>query len=129
MPDGKPIVLEESEGNLKSIAGSRYEPPGVPLNWCEGVALMGAIVPDHPTREDAASALAGLRRLMRTFAFADASTVREEGQDVPVIDPTIPPGRDESTALAALLTAVCRPSLPLEAYGEPRARARIAQEW
>ena len=82
--------------------------------WCEHLPpSLAALVPDVPTREQAAAALLVLRRLLRTFAFADAATVREEGQDVPVVDVGTPPAMDESTALAALLTAVCRPSLPL----------------
>ncbi len=82
--------------------------------WCERVPLgLAAMVPDEPTSADARNALAVLRRLLRTFAFADGLTTREEGQDVPVIDPTRTPGADETAALAALLTAVCRPSLPL----------------
>lgn len=82
--------------------------------WCERVPPgLDAAVPTKPTRAEAAAALLVLRRLLRTFAFADASTTREEGQDVPVVDLSHPPGMDESTALVALLTAVCRPSLPL----------------
>lgn len=82
--------------------------------WCERVpAGLDAAVPAKPTRAQAAAALLVLRRLLRTFAFADALTTREEGQDVPVVDLSHPPGMDESTALAALLTAVCRPSIPL----------------
>ena len=82
--------------------------------WCEGVppGLDGA-VPSSPTHAEAAGALLVLRRLLRTFAFADAAMVPEAGQDVPVVDLTRPPGMDESTALVALMTAVCRPSLPL----------------
>jgi len=34
---------------------------------------------------------------------------------VPVVDVSKPPGRDESSFLVALLTAVCRPSLHLAA--------------
>jgi hypothetical protein len=76
-------------------------------------------VPDEPSREDAKSALATLRHPFRTFAFADRIEVDETfsvGGDkfiVKVVDLKQPPGRDESAFLAALLTAVCRPSLPI----------------
>jgi hypothetical protein len=76
-------------------------------------------VPDQPSREDAKSALATLRRAFRTFAFADRKIVIEkmnadgETIDVEVVDLKQPPGKDESTFLTALLTAVARPSLPL----------------
>ncbi len=54
-----------------------------------------------------------IRRTFRTFCFADAETVFDPAEGVPVVDISQPPGRDESGFLAALLTAVCRPSLPL----------------
>lgn len=82
--------------------------------WCERVPPeFAAQVPAQPTREQAESALIMLRRRLRTFAFADAPTVRVTEEDVPVVDLAQPPGADESAALVALLTAVCRPSLPL----------------
>ena len=70
-------------------------------------------VPAAPTRQDAEVSLRRLRRVVRTFAFADAKRVRLPGQSVPVVDIEQPPGVDESAALVALLTAVCRPSLRL----------------
>ena len=82
--------------------------------WCEAQPPgLAGLVPDKPTQAEAAAALATLRGFWRTFAFADARTVSEAGQQVQVVDLDAPPGMDESTALAALLTAVCRPSLPL----------------
>lgn len=87
--------------------------PGTGM-WCERVPLgLNAMVPARPTQAEASAALLVLRRLLRTFAFADAVTIREEGQDVPVVDLAQAPGADESAALVGLLTAVCRPSLPL----------------
>ena len=82
--------------------------------WCERVPSgLDAMIPERPTWTEAADALLTLRRLLRTFAFADAVTTREQGQDVPVVDLNHSPGADESATLVALLTAVCRPSLPL----------------
>jgi hypothetical protein len=66
-------------------------------------------VPERPTRLEAEGALLRLRRHFRTFAFADAPRVRELNTDV--VDISKPPGADESAALNALLTAICRPSL------------------
>lgn len=81
--------------------------------WCENVPDLAGRVPDRPTRDEAAAALLTLRRTFRTIAFADASTVAEAGQDVGVVDMDLAPAADESAALAGLLTAICRPSLPL----------------
>jgi hypothetical protein len=66
-------------------------------------------VPHQPTRRDAEDALLTLRDAFRTFPFADAKL--DKSVDPPVVDLTEPPGLDESSFLAALLTAVCRPSL------------------
>jgi putative DNA primase/helicase len=77
------------------------------LIWCEPCPDLA--VPDPPTRQDAEAALLALRRRLCTFCFGDAATVRRDGVDV--VDTASPPGMSESMALAALLTAVCRPSL------------------
>jgi hypothetical protein len=68
-------------------------------------------VPDQPTKDDALQALEYLRRAFRTFPFADGEHEFDAalGVDVIVGDP----GMDESTFLCGLLTAACRPSLPL----------------
>jgi len=66
-------------------------------------------VPERPTRLEAEAALLRLRRHLRTFAFADACRVAELKADV--VDISRPPGADESAALHALLTAICRASL------------------
>jgi hypothetical protein len=65
-------------------------------------------VPERPTRRDAEAALLRLRRLLRTFAFADA---RLDGDGFVALG--LPPGHDETAALAATLTAICRADLPL----------------
>lgn len=79
--------------------------------WCASVPPL--TVPAHPTKAEAAAALLVIRRRFATFAFADAARVQEAGAAVPLVDITKPPGADESGFLAALLTAVCRPSLDL----------------
>jgi hypothetical protein len=81
--------------------------------WCENVPNVARLVPSRPTQAEAAAALLTLRRWFRTFAFADAATITAPELPVPVVDTDLPPGADESGFLAALLTAVCRPSLPL----------------
>jgi len=65
-------------------------------------------VPERPTRSDAEAALVKLRRLLRTFPFADA---RLDGDGFVALG--LPPGHDETAALAATLTAICRADLPL----------------
>ena len=79
--------------------------------WCERIPEVD--VPEHPTKDEARAALHGLRLRLRTFAFADAPRVDLLGCPVQVVDIEQPPGLDESAALVALLTAVCRPSLHL----------------
>lgn len=79
--------------------------------WCERVPSVA--VPETPSDADARAALLHLRVAFRTFCFADASRVADPAYKVPVVDVSKPPGADESAFLAGLLTAVCRPSLPL----------------
>ncbi len=77
--------------------------------WCEAIPPLA--IPARPSRADAMAAIATLRRAFRTFPFADAKMVERGG--VAEIDIAEPPGVAESSFLAALLTAVCRPSLRL----------------
>ena len=79
--------------------------------WCERIPDVD--MPERPTKAEARAALDRLRLRLRTFAFADAPRVVLPGCHVPVVDVAQPPGLDEGAALAALLTAVCRPSLHL----------------
>lgn len=81
--------------------------------WCERVPDLTGLVPDHPSRTEAAAALAKVRTVFSTFCFADAVTVVDADTGLTVVDITATPGRDESALLVALLTAVCRPSLHL----------------
>jgi hypothetical protein len=81
--------------------------------WCENVPDLSGLVPARPTREEAAAALLALRTAFRTFPFADAEMVHDEGQPVPMVDISKPPGADESGFLVGLLTAAARSSLHL----------------
>lgn len=100
-----PLLAED--GSARAAEG--YDPHS--RLWCENTPAVD--VPTCPDEADARAALAQLRGRFRTFAFADARRVLVPGCPVPVVDVAKPPGLDESTALAALLTAVCRPSLHL----------------
>lgn len=79
--------------------------------WCERAPKV--VLPNHPSRDEAAAALLRLRNHFRTFAFADADRVAVTDAPEPVVDTRQPPGADESAFLVALLTAVCRPCLSL----------------
>jgi hypothetical protein len=81
--------------------------------WCENVPDMAALVPNAPTKAETEKALSAIRRSFATFCFADAETVNNLERGGVVVDLNKPPGKDESGFLAALLTAVCRPSLHL----------------
>lgn len=89
------------------VASSGYD--GESGMWVQDVPELQ--VAEAPTRGDAEEALLLVRRAFRTFCFADAATIEEDGLNV--VDLANPPGQDESGFLNALLTAVCRPSLPL----------------
>ena len=79
--------------------------------WRESVPDLSGFVPERPTKDEAAAGLQLIREEFQTFCFADAETITtDEGM---VVDTRKPPGVDEFSFLAALLTAVCRPSLHL----------------
>ncbi len=101
--------LLQDNGTIKSAEG--YD--SASGMWCENVPDVTALVPERPTRHDADSALQLIRNTFKTFCFADAETIDDAAAGVPVVDLSKPPGRDESSFLVALLTAVCRPSLHL----------------
>lgn len=100
-----PLLAEDGD----SRAAEGYDPRT--RLWCERVPDVA--VPERPSEIDAKAALLRLRLRFRTFAFADARRVRVPSCPVDVVDVEQPPGQDESAALTALLTAVCRPSLHL----------------
>lgn len=85
--------------------------------WGADVPDLAEHIPSHPSRDDAHTALERIRSRFRTFPFADARTVAPNDPYAPYATPTVdilvPPGKDESAFLAALLTAVARASLTL----------------
>ena len=97
------------DGSIQSAAG--YDPASG--MWRENVPDLSGLVPDKPTDFEAAAALLLVRDTFRTFCFADADVVPDPLSGIEMVDTASPPGRDESGFLAALLTAVCRPSLHL----------------
>jgi hypothetical protein len=99
--------LLSADGSIRVAQG--YDPTiGM---WCCNVPKTE--VPDAPTLADARAALLMLRAAFCTFPFADAETTRGPDDVVPLVNRSSSPGQDESTFLTGLLTAVCRPSLPL----------------
>jgi hypothetical protein len=78
--------------------------------WCEPTPDLTSFLPSRPDKDDASRALLVIRNAFRTFCFADAEMVRE-GDGVIAVDTDKAPGMDESSFLAALLTAACRASL------------------
>ena len=96
-----------ADGSIRAAA--RYD-QGTGL-WCAGIPDLQ--VPERPTRDDAMAALWRLRETFRTFPFADAARRHDPDLRVGVVDHDHAPGMDESAFLVSLLTAVCRPSLPL----------------
>jgi hypothetical protein len=77
--------------------------------WCHSVPSV--IIPQEPTEEHARGALYRLRQFFRTFPFADSERVHDSTLGAEVTDLTKDAALDESSYLAALLTAVCRQSL------------------
>ncbi len=92
-----------ADGAMRYVAG--YDPETGFVCKAQGVPS----VPATPNREDALVALSTLRGAFSTFPFADRVCV--PGSDF--TDISRPPGRDESAFMSAILTAVCRSSLPL----------------
>lgn len=80
--------------------------------YLTGVPDVGPMVPMNPMREDAETALQLLRSVIKTFPFADAQTLQDEYGNY-VVDTSHPPNADESSCLAAIITAVVRASLSL----------------
>jgi hypothetical protein len=99
--------LLQDDGSIHSTKGY-HAASGM---WCENVPDLAGFVPLRPTKDEAAAALLLIRRVFKTFCFADADLIENAG--VATVDMSKPPGLDESSFLVALLTAVCRPSLRL----------------
>ena len=98
--------LLTADGTILNHAGYHSES----RMWC--AAMPDVSVPAQPTRNDAERALLLIRRKVATFAFGDSQRIQRPGA-ASLVDLTKPPGADESAFLHGLLTAVCRPSLPL----------------
>ena len=75
--------------------------------WCAEMPTVH--VSPQPTKREAEHALRHLRETFASFPFADAERVTVDGFDL--VDADKPPGSAESSFLAGLLTAICRPSL------------------
>lgn len=100
-----PLLLDD--GGIRSVAG--YDPStGM---WAENMPALAGLVPDRPNDLEAAAALQVIRETFKTFCFADAVMRNDGGANV--VDTRFAPAQDESSFLAGLLTAVCRPSLLL----------------
>jgi putative DNA primase/helicase len=95
-----------SDGSIRAVEG--YDPRT--RLWCANVPTLQ--IPDDPDRADAEAALHRLRQTFQSFPFAD-SVRRSDSGGVDVVDLDHLPGHDESAFLVGLMTAVCRPSLPL----------------
>jgi hypothetical protein len=99
--------LLSADGSMRVVEG--YDP--TTALWCCNFPRVD--LPEEPSVADAQAALKNLRLAFRTFPFADSAMDRGPYQAVPHVDQSTPPGQDESAFLVALMTAVCRPSLPL----------------
>jgi hypothetical protein len=98
--------LLSDDGSIRCSSG--YDGPrGI---WCIGFLNSPQVVA-RPTFAEAKAALLCLRRTFASFPFADS--VRVDTDPNPLVDLAQNPGADESAFLVALLTAACRPSLPL----------------
>jgi hypothetical protein len=95
--------------------GSFYCNEGYDRESCYFVEAMPEIkdlVPEFPSINDAHDALKLIRDQLSTFCFADSEKVLDEA-GVYRVDINNPSALNESSALCALLTAVCRASLDL----------------
>lgn len=110
-----PVLNGISSAPLLRDDGSIRAAEGYDANsgfWLENVPDIDTRIPQRATMQDAEAALRLIRECFRTFCFFDAETVKL-ANGVDVVDLETPPGVDESAFLTVLLTAVCRPSLPL----------------
>jgi hypothetical protein len=96
-----------SNGSIRAVEG--YD-QSTSL-WCANVPPLQ--IPDVPDRADAEAAFLRLRQTFQSFPFADSVRRADSGLRYDVVDLDLPPGHDESAFLAGLMTAVCRPNLPL----------------
>jgi hypothetical protein len=115
--------LLQDDGTVNSDEG--HDP--VSGMWCENLPNLAGLVSERPTKNDAAAAFRLIRETFKTFCFADAETMDDAADGVATVDTSKAPGRDESSFLVALLTAVCRPSVTAGATAEELEK-RIAAE-
>src|SRR5580704_8423105 len=115
--------LLQDDGTVNSAEG--HDP--VSGMWCENLPNLAGLVSERPTKNDAAAAFRLIRETFKTFCFADAETMDDAADGVATVDTSKAPGRDESSFLVALLTAVCRPSVTAGATAEELEK-RIAAE-
>jgi hypothetical protein len=94
-----------ADGSIRTASGYDVQ-TGL---FCERVPDVAPLVPVNPTRAEAAAALLLVRNVVKTFPFKDAITCTVDGVRMVILDE--PPRLDESSFLASLLGAVCRPSL------------------
>jgi hypothetical protein len=99
--------LLSANGNIRGANGYDEE-TGL---WCHGVPSVA--VSEKPTMDEAQQALLLLRQAYSTFPFGNAVMLPDPVRGIDVVDLSSPPQLDESTHLAALMTSVCRPCLPL----------------
>ena len=100
-----PILSKD--GSIRIASG--YDPAtGL---WCHNIPEIK--IPAKPSEAAAKAALMRLRQFFCTFPVADDERVLDPGLGVEVIDLSKSAGLDESSFLAALLTAACRQSLDL----------------
>jgi hypothetical protein len=97
--------LLSADGSVRSADG--YD--RTTTLWCCAIPTLRLSL--RPSRADAEAALWLLRQAFQTFPFGDAPRRWDVSLEVEVVDISQPPGRDESSFLVAILTAVCRPSL------------------
>ncbi|MGC1348062.1 MAG: hypothetical protein WA863_18645 [Methyloceanibacter sp.] len=98
----------KDDGTINSSEGYDLE-SGM---WCENMPDLAGVVSERPTKKEAEDALLLIRETFKTFCYADAE-IFNDADEIAVVDISKRPGRDESSFLVALLTAVCRPSLHL----------------
>jgi hypothetical protein len=111
-----PVLNGIASSPLLRDNGDIYSAKGYDPNsgmWIENLPDLTGRVPERPIKDQAAAALRLIRNTFKTFCFADAETIYDATIGVAVVDLSKPPGRDESSFLNALLTAICRPSLHL----------------
>lgn len=80
--------------------------------FVEAIPEVADLVPEFPSLNDVQDALRFIRSHLSTFCFADSEKITDE-LGVSRVDINKPPALNESSALCALLTAVCRASLDL----------------